>query len=172
MNRTLISAMLLGALLAGNVQAQDAKPAAAPGAEAAKPAPGPGQEPDPKILQDMMTCMSEGLPQNWQKAWFVIRQIGIDPKDQTRKYEANFFFATQEADNKGKRLQTCGAAKVLEGVAALNAYLADEQKRWSAATFTFFRDGRYQANYDVTPFKPPAKPAAKAPAKKKQEPAK
>jgi len=172
MNRKHIAALLLGALLSSGLLAQDTKPAAPPQPDAPKAAPAPGQEPDPKIIQDMMGCMAEGLPENWQKAWFVIRQIGVDPKDESRRYEANFFFATQEADKKGKRLQTCGAAKVLEGVAALNAYLPEGQKRWSAATFTFHRDGRYQANYDITPFKPPAKPAAKAPAKKKQEPAK
>jgi hypothetical protein len=165
MNRTLIAALLLGALLSGGVLAQDPKPAAASG-EAVKP--GPGQEPDPKIIEGIMSCLAEGLPQNWQKTWFVIRQIGVDAKDKSRKYEADFFFATQEADKKGKRLQTCGAEKVLEGVAALNAYLPDSQKRWSGATFTFQRDGRYQATYDVTPFKPKPKPAAK----KKQEPAK
>ena len=168
MNRTLISALLLGALLAGTAQAQDPKPAAA-SPEAVKP--GPGQEPDPKIIEGIMTCMAEGLPENWQKTWFVIRQIGVDPKDKSRKYEANFYFATQESDTKGERLQPCGAAKVLEGVSALNAYLPDNQKVWSGATFTFHRDGRYQANYDVTPFKPKpaAKPAAKPATKKKQE---
>jgi hypothetical protein len=166
MNPTIVSALLLGALLAGNVQAQDPKPAAA-SAEAVKP--GPGQEPDPKIIEGMMRCMAEGLPENWQKAWFVIRQIDVDPKDRSRKFEANFFFATQEVDKKGKRLQTCGAAKVLEGVAALNAYLPDEQKRWSGVTMTFFRDGRYQANYDMSPFMPTAK---QAPAKKKADAAK
>lgn len=159
MNRTLIAALLFGALLAGGVQAQDPKPAAA-SQEAVKP--GPGQEPDPKIIEGMMSCMAGGLPENWQKAWFVIRQIGVDPKDNTtRKFEANFFFATRESDKKGERLQTCGAEQMLEGVAGLNAYLPDSQKRWSGATFTFHRDGRYQVNYDVTPFKPKPKPAAK-----------
>ena len=171
MNRMLIAALLLGALLVGSAQAQDQKPATT-SQEAVKPVP--GQEPDPKIIEGIMSCLAEGLPQNWQKTWFVIRQIGVDPKDKSRKYEANFFFATREADTKGERLQPCGAEKVLEGVSALNAYLPDSQKRWSGATFTFYRDGRYQANYDVTPFKPkPAsKPATKPAAKKKQETAK
>jgi hypothetical protein len=166
MKSTLMASLLLCALLAGNVEAQDQKPAAA-SEEAAKPAPGPGQEPDPKIIEGMMDCMAAGLPENWQKAWFVIRQIGVDPKDKSRKYEANFFFATLESDAKGERLQTCGPKKVLEGVSALNAYLPDKQKVWSGATFTFYREGRYQANYDLTPYKP--KPAKKAPAKKTQD---
>lgn len=176
---TLLAPLLAGALLTGSAFAQDQKPApeAKPAAEtpaAEKPKPKPGDEVDPKILQDMMTCMSEGLPKDWQKAWFVVHQIGFNP-DQTRNFEANFFYAKKESDKKGQRLHTCGPEKVLQGVIELNAYLPESQRRWTGVTMTFHRDGRYQANYDMTPFKPKPeakKPAPKAPAKKKAEPAK
>jgi len=169
-----LAPLLAGALLCGGAFAQDPKPAAEDKPTAEKPKPKPGDEVDPKILEDMMTCMSAGLPKDWQKTWFVVHQIGVN-LDQTRKFEANFFYALKESDKKGKRLQTCGPEKVLEGVIALNAYLPESQKRWTGVTMTFHRDGRYQANYDMTPFKPKPeakKPAAKAPAKKKAEAAK
>lgn len=176
---TVLAPLLAGALLAGGAFAQDQKPAAeekpaaeAPAAE--KPKPAPGQEVDPKILQDMMTCMSEGLPKDWQKTWFVVHQIGVNP-DETRKFQADFFFAKKESDKKGQRLHTCGPEKVLQGVVELNAYLPESQRRWSGVTMTFHRDGRYEAHYDMTPFQPKPeakKPAAKAPAKKKAESAK
>lgn len=180
MNSLTRTAALLGLALAFAAHAQDAQKQEAKPAEAAKPAaeapapekpkPGPGQEVDPKILQDMLGCMAKGLPQDWKKAWFVVHQIGVNV-DRSRKFEANFFYAKKETDKKGLRLQVCDPIKVLEGVAELNAYLPESQKLWSGMTMTFFRDGRYQANYDMSPFKP--KPAPKkAPAKKKAEAAK
>jgi hypothetical protein len=174
---TLLAPLLAGALLAGGAFAQDQKPAAAaaekPAAEAQaaeRPKPGPGQEVDPKIIEGMVGCMAAGLPEDWKKAWFVVHQIGVNP-DKSRKFEANFFFAKQEDDSKGEPLKTCGAEQVLQGVLELNAYLPDSQKRWSGVTMTFHRDGRYQANYDMTPFKPKpeTKKASKTPPKKKAE---
>ena len=175
MKRALLSACLLGSLLLPVAHAQDAKPAA----EAAKPEPGPGQEPDPAILQGIMSCLADGLPADWRKAWFEIRQTDRNAAGNARQFEAAFFYATSEGDEKGQRLTPCGGGEeVLDGVGKLNSYLPEGQRRWSAATFTFFRDGRYNAVYDQTPFKlkpaaaTDAKPAAKPAAKKKKESAK
>ena len=180
-----LSAAFAGALFAFAVQAQDPqksapKPEPAPAAAqepAAKPQPGPGQEPDPQILEGIVNCLAEGLPQDWKKTWFVISEIDRDERKATRSFEANFFYATEPDDSTGRRLQTCGAERVIDGVKALNAYLTDSQQRWTGATFTFMRDGRFEAKYDFTPFKPAAakpaaKPKAKSASKKKQEPAK
>lgn len=174
MNRTSIAALLLlGALLAGGVQAQDPKPAAQAQPEAAKPAPAPGQEPDPQIIEGIMKCLSEGLTEDWQKAWITVHQISRDSTAATRQYVAEFFLAKNLVDIKGERMRTCGDESVLKNIVALNAYLPESQRRWTSAMFTFYRDGRYSVNYDYSPVKPPAKPAAKkAPAKKKQETAK
>jgi hypothetical protein len=182
--------MILFLLLAGSLavflpaQAQEQKPAAA-APEAEKPEPAPGQDPDPEILHGIMNCLADGLPPEWRKTWFTIKQTDRNAAGNAREFEANFFYATSENDAKGQRLKPCGdGSDVLDGVGRLNAYLPENQRRWSGATFTFFRDGRYDAVYDQTPFAakpaatPPAKPAAKpgtAPkpaAKKKQESAK
>ena len=176
MHRTLLAAILLGALFAASAQAQaPQKPevkseAAKP--EAAKPEPGPGQEPDPKIVEDIMTCLADGLPPDWQRTWFVITQIGSDASGKARDFAVVFFYATSDEDKKGKIMKTCDADVIVAGVGNLNVYLPEREKRWSAATFTFYRDGRYDVAYDQTPFKPRAKPAAKPAAKNKQETAK
>ena len=173
MNRTLIAALLFGALLAGSVQAQDQKPAAQAQPGAAAAAPAPGQEPDPKYIEGIMKCLAEGLTPDWQKTWIVVHQISREAGAATRQYYAEFFMATRESDSKGERMRTCGDESVLQNITALNAYLPESQRRWTGATFTFYRDGRYSVNYDYSPVKVPAKPAAKkAPAKKKQETAK
>ena len=176
MKRRLLSLvpLLVFALSAPAAYAQDTQKAAAetekPAAEAAKPEPAPapqpapGQQPDPKILEGIFACLAEGLPKDWKKAWFVIRETARSKDGAARSYAADFFYATSVNDRKGKRLMPCGPEKVLEGVGALNDYLPDGQRRWTGATFTFLSDGKYDVKYDYTPRKPaPAKPAAKKP---------
>jgi len=174
-----LAAFLACSLLAFAAHAQDAKksdpatdkPAAAAQEPAAKPAPGPGQTPDPQILEDIMTCLATGLSQDWKKAWFVVKETDRNVAEGTRQFEADFFFATNVKDRRGKRLQTCGPEKIIESVSSLNDYLTTEQQRWTSAVFTFLSDGKYDVKYDYTPFKPKAA-ATKPAAKKKQEAAK
>lgn len=180
MNRkslNVFSALLLGALFAVAAQAQDPQKPAAEPAPAAAATPGPGQEPDPKIIEGLMECLAEGLPEGWQKTWFTISEIGRSSnlaEGTTRQFEAKFFYATDPNDTKGRTLKPCGANRIVDGVIALNDYLQPSQKRWTGVTMTFFIDGRYGANYDYTVRKPapaaaPAKATAKPAAKKKLE---
>lgn len=159
------------ALCALSVHAQDPqKPEPQPQTEPqqqpeAPPAPGPGQERDPKIIADIFACVSEGLPEGWKKAWFVISEVERNVDGSSRKYEARFRFATSSNDRKGRPFKPCGAERVREGVVALNDYLPDSQRRWTGATFTFTSEGEFEIKYDYTPRKPaPARPAAKKPA--------
>lgn len=178
MNRKSLAAFLvalLGALFALAAQAQaPQKPAAEPAPAAA--VPGPGQEPDPQIVDGIMRCMAEGLPEGWKKTWFVISEIGsdTDASGATRRFEATFYYATDPNDSKGMQFKPCGANRIVDGVIALNDYLQPSQRRWTGVTVTFLLDGNYSATYDYTPRKPApakaeAKPAAKPVAKKKQE---
>jgi len=176
MKRLPLAALVLASLFAFAVHAQqglklpEAKPAETKPEPAAAPAPGPGQEPDPKIVEDIMNCLAEGLPPDWKHAWFVIREAERDKTGKERLYIGRFFVATDEADRKGKPLQTCGATRILTNVGKLNEYLPANQQRWTGATFNFYRDGRFEVAYDYTPPKPAAK--SKPAAKKKQDPAK
>lgn len=176
MKTPLLFAPLVAAILSFAVYAQDPqKPAAEaqkPAAEAAnaEPAPErkPGEEPDPRILESLFACIAEGLPEDWKKTWFVIRQTGGSKDGLQRSFAADFFYATNVNDRKGRPLQPCGPERVLETVGALNDYLPENQRRWTGATFSFMRDGKFDAKYDYTQPKPAAaKPAAKKPAAKK-----
>ena len=182
MKRLCLAAFLLSSMLATPAQAQDATksaPAAEKPAAAAQEAPttperGPGQTPDPRIIENIVGCLAEGLTPDWQKAWFVIREIDRNVAEGTRQFEGDFFFATNAKDTRGKRLRTCGQERIIEGVSDLNDYLTRSQQAWTSATFTFMRDGKYDVKYDYTPFKPKpaAKPASKATTGKKTEAAK
>ena len=145
------------------VRPEPAKPEAP-----AAPERAPGQEPDPAILEGIFACIVEGLPKDWKKAWFVIRETGRSKDGRARSFAADFFYAVNVNHTKGRPLKPCGPERVLEGVGALNEYLPDGQRSWTRATFTFLSDGKYDVNYDYTPRKPKpaAKPEAKPAAKK------
>jgi hypothetical protein len=168
-------ALLTAALCTPVAHAQDAqKPAAQAPVEAQKPKPKPGDPADPQIIEKIFNCLAPGLTKDWKRAWIVVNEIGRDEAGTSRNFEANFFFATNLKDKKGKKLTPCGADPVLEGVGALNDYLPENQRRWTGATFTFTSEGKFDATYDYTPRKPapapePAKPAAKAKAAGKSD---
>ena len=170
MRRNLLAAFLIGSLFALAAQAQNPqKPAvgAAPATET--PSPAPGQEPDPRIIEDIVSCLAEGLPEGWKKTWFVIEEISREAGGATRQYEVKFFYATDPNDRTGKRLNPCGTNRIIDGVIALNDYLQPSQRRWTGVTMTFMIDGSYDAAYDYkvsTPAPATAKPAAKPAAKK------
>jgi hypothetical protein len=180
MKRSCLAAFLACLSLAFAAQAQEPKkPEAAPekpaagAAEepAAKPGPKPGDTPDPQIFEGILNCLAAGMTPDWKKAWFVVREIDRDEGKAVRQFQGDFYYATKETDHKGKRVQTCGAERIIAYVGALNDYLTPDQKGWTSVSFTFLRDGKYDVKYDYTPVKPKpaAKPAAKASSKKKQE---
>ena len=180
MKRSCLAAFLACLSLAFATQAQEPKkPEAAPekpaagAAEepAAKPGPKPGDTPDPQIFEGILNCLAAGMTPDWKKAWFVVREIDRDEGKAVRQFQGDFYYATKETDHKGKRVQTCGAERIIAYVGALNDYLTPDQKGWTSVSFTFLRDGKYDVKYDYTPVKPKpaAKPAAKASSKKKQE---
>ena len=69
----------------------------------------------------------------------MIKEIDRNAAEGTRQFEGDFFYATNLKDSKGKRLKTCGAEQIVQGVSDLNDYLTNEQQRWTSATFTFTR---------------------------------
>lgn len=160
---TLLAACL--ALGAPSLPAQPKEPAAGPAAKEEASA----QE---RILGRIFRCIAEGLPQDWKRAWIEIRELERTLYATVRKYEATFRFATADDDAAGRPLVPCGTEEVVESVTDLNVFLPEEQRRWTGATFAFYRDGRFEVKYDYSspgviiepelPKPAPEKPAAKA----------
>ncbi|MDW8467674.1 MAG: hypothetical protein RML56_00400 [Burkholderiales bacterium] len=141
-----------------------------------------GEEtPQERIVARIFRCVAEGLPQDWKRAWIEIRELERTRYATVRRYEASFRVATSEEDRTGEPLVPCGAEEIVEGVTELNAFLPEAQRRWTGATFAFFRDGRFEVTYDYSspgtvlePELPPPgdgkpdreKPAARKPAAK------
>jgi len=144
-------------------------------AQPKEPAAGPDvkqeESPQERIVGRIFRCIAEGLPQDWQRAWIEIREIERTRYATVRKYEATFRVATSETDTTGRPLVPCGSEEVVESVAELNGFLPEEQRRWTGATFAFYRDGRFEVKYDygspgVIVEPEPPRPAAEKPAGK------
>jgi hypothetical protein len=107
------------------------------------------EQPDPKDLEAIFSCMATGLPQNWKRTWVVVTETGVDRG--TRNFEAQFFYATSASDSKGMPLKPCDSQQVAERVYGLNRYLPSfEQRQWREAKLVFGDDGRYDLTYDYS----------------------
>lgn len=170
-----LPAALLAACLALAALGLPAQPKESADAAAKEPEDGP----QVRAVERIFRCIAEGLPQDWKRAWIEIREMERTLYATVRKYEATFRVATADDDAAGRPLVPCGSEEVVEGLADLNRFLPEEQRRWTGATLAFHRDGRFEVKYDygspgvvIEPELPkpvPEKPAAKAkPAAKKK----
>jgi len=106
-------------------------------------------EPDSKDLEEIFSCMSSGLPNNWKRTWVVLTEKMNESG--TRTFEAAFFFSTSADDMRGRPLEPCDTRRVAEAVYALNKYLPDfEQRQWKEAKLQFGDDGSFNLSYDYT----------------------
>jgi len=158
MTRSIRSLVLLAALAAAAV----GRPAPADAADTG------GNGPDPQVFKDILDCMADGLPKDWQKAWVVVTWIERNVFSKERTYEAKFRYATSLRDSTGEPLAPCKGHEVSDAVVTLNQYLKPEQRNWTSATFTFLRDGHYDVKYDYSVREAPENPAAE-PSSKKQK---
>lgn len=167
MNSRLLACLAAALAFALPAHAADTKPAATPDKPAASaPKPVPGTEPDPKIFQDMFSCLAPGLVPDWKRAWVTVVELDRTDDGKSRNYEAVVRYTTKgPEDIEGEPLNNCGAERILGGVADLNDYLKPEQRAWTEVTIMFYAEGKYEAKYGYTPVrKPAAKPAAEKPA--------
>jgi hypothetical protein len=169
-------AALSAACVALGTAGASAQPAQTPAA--VTPAP---DHPGVKVLEEIFRCLAAGLSEDWKRAWIEVREIERTVQGTLRRYEASFLASNREDDRSGDPVVPCASEPVIEGITELNRYLPEPQRRWTAATFTFFRDGRFEVKYDydspgavLPPEEPkpaPEKPAAAAqpkPAPKKK----
>lgn len=120
------------------------KPAATtpqkPGAAAEADSPGV------KAVEKIFSCVAEGLPKEWRRAWVVVTELSGD--DTERKFEGKFFYSLDDAGAKPVTLAPCDARAVAEGVYKLNDFLEYEKRQWKVATLIFTSDGKFEIKYD------------------------
>ncbi len=141
-----VALVVLCALFAAAAQAQLKPPKEKPQAAAKAKAKPAAAKVDTKIIEQIFACLQPGLPQDWKKAWVVVTELASDGT--TRKFEAQFFYATAMADDKGEPLKPCDAEAVAKDVYRLNDSLKPEQRQWKAARLVITSEGDFELKYD------------------------
>jgi hypothetical protein len=142
MNRSFVAATFLAALmaLATAAGAQDKA-----GAEKPKP-------PDAKVLQAIFDAFAPGLPEKWDSAWVVVREVR--QTGGARDYAVDCMYREPGGDIKGKPIRSCDRKIVFEKVYALNANIPDiKERQWTTAMLMYMPDGKFELKYGYEPVK-------------------
>jgi len=142
MNRSFVAAAFVAVLMALStaVGAQDKA-----SADKAKP-------PDAKDLQAIFDAFAGSLPEKWDSAWVVVKEVRN--RDGARDYAVDCMFREPGGDAAGKPIARCDRKIVFERVYALNRNLPDpKERRWTSATLVYMPDGKFQLNYGFDPVK-------------------
>lgn len=117
---------LLAALGCGSAQAQ-----------------GNPAQPDQQAIQEIFACVQVGLPENWQRAWIVVRELAGTESDP--RVEGRFFHASSQSDLQGQPLLPCNSERAAREVYGLNKEL---MQQWREVRLVFYREGKYELRYD------------------------
>jgi hypothetical protein len=140
-----LCAVSLAAAAQAQVKQPKDKPQASAKAKAKKPA---AAQVDTQVIGQILACLQPGLPEDWKKAWVVVTELDSDGR--TRKFEAQFFYATSMADERGEPLKPCDAEAVAMDVYRLNDGLKPEQRQWKVARLVITSEGDFELKYDYT----------------------
>lgn len=126
------------------------KPPAKPKAAAKAPQKAAAEEDNPGVraVEKIFTCVAEGLPKDWRRAWVVVTELSSGDKE--RNFEGKFHYSLDASGANPVALVPCNARQVGEGVYALNDFLEPEQRQWKVATLVFTSDGKFELKYDYT----------------------
>jgi hypothetical protein len=125
------------------------RPAAAPERSAvASAAPSSASSPgglklDPKMVEQIFSCLAPGLPQDWKRTWVVVSAAeGAAPA------AAKFYYTASYRDEDAEEYVPCDAQAVARRIAGLSDALPAEQRRWKSARLTIDSEGEYALKYD------------------------
>ncbi len=113
------------------------------------PAPAPFTAPklDAKLVEQIVTCLAPGLPQDWKRTWVVISDVEADSAKGSR-YEAKFYVTNSLGDDEGEPLVPCNAQEISLRITRLNDALPPERRRWKTARLVIDSDGEFELKYD------------------------
>ena len=123
-----------------------AKPAAAPErrevAAVAPPAsPFPAPKLDAKLVEQIFSCLSPGLPQDWKRTWVVV----ASPEAAAA---TKFFVTSSYRDEDAEEYVPCNVQEITRRITSLSDALPPEQRRWKSARLAIDSEGEYELKYD------------------------
>jgi hypothetical protein len=102
---------------------------------------------DAKLVEQIVTCLAPGLPQDWKRTWVVITDVEADGSKGSR-YEAKFFVTNSFGDDEGEPLVPCNAQEISLRITRLNDALPPERRRWKTARLVIDSEGEFELKYD------------------------
>ena len=99
-------------------------------------------------MEEIFACVSQGLPQGWERAWVTVTELSGDSKERT--FEGRFQVSLEASGDKRWDFVPCNSRQVAESVYRLNDFLAPEKRGWKVATLLFLRGGKFELKYDYT----------------------
>ncbi len=129
-----------------------AKPASVPPARAVAaiaPAAAPFVAPklDGKLVEQIVSCLAPGLPQDWKRTWVVVTDLEADSAKE-RKYDAKFYVTSAYGDSEGEPLVPCNAQEISRRITGLNEALPSDRRRWKSVRLVIDSEGQFELTYD------------------------
>jgi hypothetical protein len=95
---------------------------------------------DPKIVEQIFSCLAPGLPSDWKKTWVVVTHS--EPVATSK-----FYFTTSYRDEDAEELVPCNAQEITRRITSLTAALPVDQQRWTTARLSIDSEGAFALNY-------------------------
>lgn len=111
--------------------------------EVAVAAPAPASPPklDPKLVEQIFSCLAPGLPSDWKHTWVVVSNAGAAAT-------AKFYYSTTLRDDDAEELVPCNALEITRRITGLTASLPVDQQRWTSARLSIDSEGAFALKYE------------------------
>jgi hypothetical protein len=116
---------------------------APPAREVATIAPAPAGPPklDPKLVEQIFSCLAPGLPSDWKRTWVVVSNSGAAAT-------AKFYYSVTLRDDDAENLVPCDAQEITRRITGLTAALPVDQRHWTSARLSIDNEGEFALKYD------------------------
>lgn len=97
-----------------------------------------------RAVQEIVECMLEGLPPDWERAQMVIELR--KPMDLTGR--VFYLMSTDDDGDDFVPFQPCDSGRPADLLIEARALLPRDRRGWTGAILLIQRDGRFGLNYD------------------------
>ena len=96
---------------------------------------------DAKLVEQIFSCLSPGLPQDWKRTWVVVSSAGT-------AVATKFYVTSSYRDEDAEEYVPCNVQEITRRITSLSDGLPPEQRRWKSARLAIDSEGEYELKYD------------------------